>query len=75
MSGVVLTVYDVADASRLMLRPTDDIAPDGFQFTLAMKGYDPHEVAADEKLLIKCISELVGRQVNVRKVPFVSTYR
>ena len=59
----------------MMLRPIDDIAPDGFQFILVVKGHDPREVAADEKLLIKCISELVGRQVNVRKVPFVSTYR
>jgi hypothetical protein len=61
--------------SSIMLRPTDEIAPDGFQFMLAVKGHDPHEVAADEKLLIKCISEMVGCQVNVRKVPFLSTYR
>ena len=61
--------------SRLMLLPMDEIAPDGFQFILMMKGRDPHEVAADEKLFIECISELVGRQVNVRKVPFLSTYR
>ena len=59
----------------MMLRPTDEIAPDGFQFILTMKGRDPHEVAADEKLLIKCILEMVGCQVNVRKVPFLSTYR
>ena len=61
--------------SRLMLLPVDEIAPDGFQFILIMKGLDLHEVAADEKLLIKCISELLGRQINVRKVPFRSTYR
>jgi hypothetical protein len=61
--------------SSMMLRPTDEIAPDGFQFILTMKGGDPHEVAADEKLLIKYISEMVGFQVNVRKVPFLSTYR
>jgi hypothetical protein len=58
-----------------MLRPTDEVAPDGFQFVLVPKNHDPHEVAADEKLLFKCISELVGRQVNVRKVPFLSTFR
>jgi hypothetical protein len=58
-----------------MLRPTDDIAPDGFQFILVVKEHDPREVAADEKLLFKCISELTGRQVNVRKVPFLSTFR
>jgi hypothetical protein len=61
--------------SSMWLRPTDEIAPDGFQFMLTMKGHDPHEAATDEKLLIKHISELVGRQVNVRKVPFLSTYR
>ena len=58
-----------------MLLPMDEIAPDGFQFILMMRGHDPHEVAADENLLIKYISEVVGRQVNVRKVPFLSTYR
>jgi hypothetical protein len=31
-------------------------------------------VAADEKLLFKYKSEVVG-QVNVRKVPFLSTFR
>ena len=58
-----------------MLCPTDDIAPDGFQFILVMKGHDPREVAADEKLLFKHISELTGGQANVRKVPFLSTFR
>ena len=61
--------------SSMWLRPTNEIAPDGFQFLMTMKGHDPHEVAADEKLLIKHISELVGREVSVRKVPFLSTYR
>ena len=60
--------------SRLMLLPTNEIAPDGFQFMLTMKGHDSHKAAADEKLVVKYISELVG-QVNVRKVPFLSTYR
>ena len=61
--------------SSMWLRPTNKIAPDGFKFLLTMKGHDLHEVAADEKLLIKHISELVRRQVNVKKVPFFSTYR
>ena len=61
--------------SSAWLRPTDEIAPDGFQFLLGLKEHDPHEVAADEKLLIKHISELTGCQVNVRKIPFISTFR
>ena len=61
--------------SSAWLRPTDEIAPDGFQFVLIVKEHEPHEVAADEKLLIKYFSDLTGRQVNVRKVPFISTYR
>ncbi|KAF8659123.1 hypothetical protein AX14_007657, partial [Amanita brunnescens Koide BX004] len=32
------------------LRPSDEIAPDGFQFMLIVRGQDPHEVAADERL-------------------------
>ena len=42
---------------------------------LAVKECDPHEVIADEKLLFKYISELVGRQVKFRQVPFLSTFR
>jgi hypothetical protein len=61
--------------SSIMLRPTDQIAPDGFQFVLVVREHDPHEVAADQKLLIKYISELTGREVKVRKVPFISTFR
>ncbi|KAF8693163.1 hypothetical protein AX14_002308 [Amanita brunnescens Koide BX004] len=57
------------------LRPTDEIAPDGFQFVLVVRENEQDEVAADKKLLIKYISELTGRQVNVRKVPFVATFR
>ena len=61
--------------SSAWLRPSDGIAPDGFQFMLIVRGQDPHEVAADERLLIKYISELTGREVKVRKVPFISTFR
>jgi hypothetical protein len=61
--------------SSIMIHPSDEIGPDGFQFMLAVKGHDLHEVAANEKLLIKYISELASCQVNVRKVPFLSTYR
>ena len=61
--------------SSIMLLPTNEIAPDGFQFMLVMREHVPHEVAADQKLLIKCISELTGREVKVRKVPFISTFR
>jgi hypothetical protein len=55
--------------------PTDEIAPDGFQFMLSVKEHEPHEVAADQKLLFKYISDLTGREVKVRKVPFLSTFR
>ena len=61
--------------SSAWLRPTDEIAPDGFQFVLVVRENEQDEVAADKKLLIKYISELTGRQVNVRKVPFVATFR
>lgn len=58
-----------------MLRPTDEIAPDGFQFLMTMKDYDPKQLIANEKLMFKCMSELMGREINVRKVIFLSEYR
>lgn len=58
-----------------MLRPTDEIAPDGFQFLITLKEYDPKELISDEKLMFKCMSELVGREINVRKVVALSEFR
>jgi len=58
-----------------MLRPTDEIAPDGFQFLLTTKDYDPKQLIADEKLMVKCISDLTGREVNIRKAIFLTEFR
>lgn len=58
-----------------MLRPSDEIAPDGFQFLMTLKEYDPKQLIADKKLLFKCMSELLGHEINVRKVVFLSEYR
>ena len=58
-----------------MLRPSDELAPDGFQFILTSKEYDTKQLIADEKLLFKCLSELMGHEINVRKVVFLSEHR
>ena len=58
-----------------MLRPMDDIAPDGFQFLITSEEYDPKQLIADEKLLCKCMSEVIGSEVNVRKFVFLSEFR
>ena len=58
-----------------MLRPTDEIAPDGFRILMPLKDYDPKELIADEKLLVKCMSELIGHEINLRKVIVLSEYR
>lgn len=58
-----------------MLRPTNEIAPDGFQFLMILKEYDPKQLIADEQLMIKCMAELIGREIDVRKVIFLSEYR
>jgi transcription antitermination factor NusA-like protein len=58
-----------------MLRPTDEILPDGFQFLITMKDYDPKQLIADEKLMVKCMSKLTGQEINIRKVIVLSEFR
>lgn len=58
-----------------MLRPTDEIAPDGFQFLLTTKDHDPKQLIADEKLMVKYMSDLTGHKVNIRKVVFLTEFR
>ena len=58
-----------------MLRPTNEIAPDGFQFLISSKDYEPKQFIADEKLMLKYMSELIGQEINVRKVVVLSEFR
>lgn len=58
-----------------MLRPTDDIAPDGFRMLMPVRGYDPKKLIADKELLCKHLSELIGHEVNIREVVVLSEYR
>ena len=58
-----------------MLRPTDEIAPDGFQTLMVFKDYEPKQLIADEKLLVKCMSNLLGHEINLRKFVFLSEFR
>ena len=58
-----------------MLRPTDEISPDGFHFLITMKDYEPKQLVADQELMVQCMSELIGREVNLRKVVTCSEFR
>lgn len=58
-----------------MFRPTDEIGPDGFQILMTLKEYNPKQLIDDEKLLCKCISELIGHEINIRKVVILTEYR
>ena len=58
-----------------MLRPTEELLPDGFQFLMTMKGYEPKQLIADEKLMVKCMSELTGQEINIREVVVLSEFR
>ena len=58
-----------------MLRLTDEIAHDGIQFVIALKAHKPQELIADEKLLFKCMSKLVGQEINIRRVVALSHFR
>ncbi|KAF9239162.1 FAD binding domain-containing protein [Melanogaster broomeanus] len=57
------------------LRPTDEIAPDGFQLLLSSKDYDLTQLMDDKKLLFQCISEVVGSEVDVREIVWLSEFR
>lgn len=58
-----------------MFRPTDDIAPDGFRMLMPLRDYDPKELIANQTLLWKCLSEMIGHKVNIRKVVVLSELR
>ena len=57
------------------LRPSDEIAPDGFHFVMTMKNYEPKQLLADEKLMVKCMSEMMGHEINIKKAVFLSEFR
>ena len=58
-----------------MLLPSDEVAPDGFQFLLTSKTHEPKQLLADEKLMVKCMSEAMGHDINIRKSIFLSEFR
>jgi len=58
-----------------MLRPTDEIAPDGFQFLISTKDHTPTQLLADEKLMTKCMSDLMGLEISIRKAVILSEFR
>ncbi|KIK98566.1 hypothetical protein PAXRUDRAFT_133959 [Paxillus rubicundulus Ve08.2h10] len=62
-------------ANLVSLRPTDEIAPDGFQFLVVTKDYDPKQLVADKELLFKSISENIGAEVNFRELVWASEFR
>ena len=50
-------------------------APDRFQFLMTMKYYEPKQLIADEKLMVKCVSEWMGHEIDIRKVVVLSEFR
>ena len=58
-----------------MLRPTDEVPPDGFQFLITMKDYEPKQLIADQELMVKCMSKLTGHEISIRKVVVLSEFR
>lgn len=70
-----LFLPDISYVRRLNFRPTDDIAHDGFQIVLVFRDYDPKQLIADPKLLFECMSKLIGREIKVHKVIFLSEFR
>lgn len=75
LNFTTLFLYPVSNDSSCMLRPSNEIASDGFQFMMSLKDYNANELIADEKLLFKCMSQMTGHEINVRKVVFLSVFR
>ena len=42
---------------------------------MAMKYYEPKQLIADEKLMVKCVSEWMGHEIDIRKVVILSEFR
>jgi 2-polyprenyl-6-methoxyphenol hydroxylase-like FAD-dependent oxidoreductase len=59
----------------VMLRPTDEIAPDGFQFILSSKDRDLTQLTNDEKLLFQFLSDVVGSETECREIVWSSEFR
>ncbi|KIJ58096.1 hypothetical protein HYDPIDRAFT_44627 [Hydnomerulius pinastri MD-312] len=64
------------DTSRVVLRPTDEVGPDGFQFfVFSGKNYDVKEMLHDQDLLMKCISEVTTAKVRLNELKWISEFR
>ncbi|KAF9219598.1 hypothetical protein BS17DRAFT_804337 [Gyrodon lividus] len=62
-------------ASIVSLRPTDEVGPGGFQFLLVTKDYDLKQLIVDKELLLKCMSELIGVEVDFKELVWASEFR
>ena len=42
---------------------------------ITMKNYEPKQLLADHTLIVKCMSELTGQEVHLRKVVVLAEFR
>ncbi|EGN99774.1 hypothetical protein SERLA73DRAFT_88431 [Serpula lacrymans var. lacrymans S7.3] len=62
-------------ADAVVLRPTDEIAPDGFQFVVSGRNIDIPKLASSEEELLKVFSSLIKTDLTIEKVMWSSEYR
>ncbi|KAF9235939.1 hypothetical protein BU15DRAFT_89358 [Melanogaster broomeanus] len=60
----------------IILRPTDEVGPDGYQFILSPgKRYSTNQMLHDQDLLMRCISEVSTAKVQLKYLRWISDFR
>ncbi|KAH7920685.1 hypothetical protein BV22DRAFT_1039541 [Leucogyrophana mollusca] len=59
----------------LMLRPTDEVGENGFQFSLFGAEADPAQLVADHDALFEFISSVTGADVTIHEVVWANEFR
>ncbi|KAG2158751.1 FAD binding domain-containing protein [Suillus bovinus] len=57
------------------LRPTDEIAEDGWQFSLFGREFDLTKIAQSEELIFEAIASLIPTKITFNKMVWMSDYR
>ncbi|KAH7925920.1 hypothetical protein BV22DRAFT_1033415 [Leucogyrophana mollusca] len=59
----------------VMLRPTEEVGEDGFQFFLVWQGFDFSKLVTDKEALYQAIREVIDTEIEFKELVWVSEFR
>ncbi|KAH7923394.1 hypothetical protein BV22DRAFT_1036317 [Leucogyrophana mollusca] len=65
---------DGPEEKGVMLRPTEEVGEDGFQFILTGQGFDSAKLATDKEALYQAIREVTGTEIEFKELVWVSQF-